>query len=90
MSTESLALSARDVRMVYRDRGTGERLVALENIDLDIPEGQFVSIVGPSGCGKSTMLKLISGLVRASRGAVRVGGQDVRGPLKSCGMAFQN
>jgi NitT/TauT family transport system ATP-binding protein len=72
MSTESLALSARDVRMVYRDRGTGERLVALENIDLDIPEGQFVSIVGPSGCGKSTFIKIVNGLLEATDGEIEV------------------
>jgi NitT/TauT family transport system ATP-binding protein len=71
---------------VEDDAGT----LALANANLAIGQNEFVSIVGPSGCGKSTLLKLISGLVRATRGAVRVGGEDVRKPLKSVGMAFQN
>jgi NitT/TauT family transport system ATP-binding protein len=64
--------------------------LALAKTSLGVAENEFVSIVGPSGCGKSTLLKLISGLVRATRGQVRVGGAEVRGPLKSVGMAFQN
>ena len=71
-TTEAMALSARDVRMVYRDRGSGERLVALEGIDLDVPEGQFVSIVGPSGCGKSTFIKIVNGLLEATEGEIDV------------------
>lgn len=70
------------------DNGTGT--LALSNAVLSIKQDEFVSIVGPSGCGKSTLLKLISGLVRATRGGVRVHGQDVKKPLKSVGMAFQN
>jgi NitT/TauT family transport system ATP-binding protein len=70
------------------DDGTGT--LALSNANLSIAQDEFVAIVGPSGCGKSTLLKLISGLVRATRGTVRVDGLDVKKPLKSVGMAFQN
>jgi len=72
MLNEGLALSARGVRMEYRDRATRDRLVAIERIDLDIPEGEFVSIVGPSGCGKSTFLKLVNGLLPATDGEIEV------------------
>jgi NitT/TauT family transport system ATP-binding protein len=70
------------------DDGTGT--LALASATLTVGQNEFVSIVGPSGCGKSTMLKLISGLVRATRGGVRVAGEDVTKPLKTVGMAFQN
>lgn len=64
--------------------------LALENTSLDLTRGDFVAVVGPSGCGKSTLLKLVSGLIRPTRGAVRVEGEAVTKPLKIVGMAFQN
>jgi len=48
---------------------------ALAEIDLDIPAGQFVSIVGPSGCGKSTILRIVAGLIDPTRGKLTVAGQ---------------
>ena len=80
MEMNGLALSARGVRMVYRDRESGERLLALDDISLDVEEGQFVSIVGPSGCGKSTFVKIVNGLLQATDGEIDVlrkeGGAD--------------
>ena len=67
-----LALQARDVRMEYVDQATGERLLAVDRVDLDIAEGQFVSIVGPSGCGKSTFIKIVNGLFPATEGTIEV------------------
>jgi len=64
--------------------------LALKNTSIDLAQGDFVAVVGPSGCGKSTLLKLISGLIRPTRGEVRVGGETVVKPLKIVGMAFQN
>jgi NitT/TauT family transport system ATP-binding protein len=72
-----------------KTRGVAE-VLALSRADLPINQGEFVAIVGPSGCGKSTLLKLIAGLVRPSRGSVKVGGEEVSRPLKQVGMAFQN
>ncbi|HEU4673305.1 MAG TPA: ABC transporter ATP-binding protein [Candidatus Limnocylindrales bacterium] len=72
MLTEGIALSARGVRMEYRDQTTRDRLVAIEKIDLEIAEGEFVSIVGPSGCGKSTFLKVVNGLLPATDGEIEV------------------
>jgi NitT/TauT family transport system ATP-binding protein len=68
------------------DAGT----LAVDDLDLEIAEGQFVSVVGPSGCGKSTLMKIVTGLLPVTRGTVRVGGAAVRGPVKIVGMAFQN
>jgi NitT/TauT family transport system ATP-binding protein len=62
---------------------------AIENISIDIREGEFVAIVGPSGCGKSTFMKLTSGLRPPTKGHVIVDGREVAGPLKIVGMAFQ-
>src|SRR4051812_2294459 len=56
-----------DVRRVY-DTG----VVALDGVSLDVPPGQFLSILGPSGCGKSTLLRLIAGLDAAQDGGVDV------------------
>lgn len=67
-----LALRARGVRMEYFDRATKERFVAIESFDLDIAQGEFVTIVGPSGCGKSTFLKIVNGLLSATSGEVLV------------------
>jgi NitT/TauT family transport system ATP-binding protein len=72
MVSSGLALQARDVRMEYVDQATGDRLLAVDRVDLDIQEGEFVSIVGPSGCGKSTFLKIINGLFPATEGAIEI------------------
>ncbi len=62
---------------------------AVEDINLQVRQGEFIAIVGPSGCGKSTFMKLATGLKQATQGTVHVGGQPVTGPLKIVGMAFQ-
>ncbi|MGQ0656023.1 MAG: ABC transporter ATP-binding protein [Betaproteobacteria bacterium] len=63
---------------------------AIEEVTLDIAEGEFIAVVGPSGCGKSSLMKLISGLHPPLGGTLTVEGKPVTGPLKSVGMAFQN
>jgi NitT/TauT family transport system ATP-binding protein len=70
--TGHLALSARGVKMEYRDRQAGTTLRAIENIDLDVPDGAFVSLLGPSGCGKSTFLKIVNGLLLATAGEIKL------------------
>ncbi len=72
MPTGHLALSARGVRMEYRGRGTEGALLAIESLDLDIPDGAFVSLLGPSGCGKSTFLKIVNGLLPATAGEIKL------------------
>jgi NitT/TauT family transport system ATP-binding protein len=64
-------------------------VTALRGIDLDIREGEFLSIVGPSGCGKSTMLKCVAGLEQISAGSIRLRGDEVTGPPDSLGIVFQ-
>ncbi|RDJ26809.1 ABC transporter ATP-binding protein [Bosea caraganae] len=62
---------------------------ALNGVDFEIGEGEFVAVVGPSGCGKSTLLRLVSGLTAPSAGSVHVGGEEVDGPRKDTGIVFQ-
>ena len=62
---------------------------ALQNIDLEIEQGEFVTIVGPSGCGKSTMLHLIAGLDRPTTGEISVDGGPVTGPGTDRILLFQ-
>jgi NitT/TauT family transport system ATP-binding protein len=52
--------------------------VALQDIDVEIEEGEFVSLIGPSGCGKSTLLRVIGDLIEPSRGSVTVNGKPAR------------
>jgi NitT/TauT family transport system ATP-binding protein len=54
--------------------GTADAVNALSHIDLDVPDGAFVSLVGPSGCGKSTLLKVVADLMTPTRGRVTIGG----------------
>ncbi len=74
-----------NVSLAYAPGGAN----AIEEVSLDIREGEFVAVVGPSGCGKSTLMKLVSGLKPPSNGYVFVDGREVGGPLKIVGMAFQ-
>jgi NitT/TauT family transport system ATP-binding protein len=71
--------------------GLGDRAVrALEETNLSIQKGDFIALVGPSGCGKSTILKLVTGLLRATNGWVFVAGREVGAEPVRVGMAFQN
>ena len=70
--------------------GRAQGTLALERVDAAIQPGEFAAVVGPSGCGKSSLMKLVTGLLPATSGTIRVAGEGVKGPLKIVGMAFQN
>ncbi|MGC4018889.1 MAG: ABC transporter ATP-binding protein [Muricomes sp.] len=65
-------------------------VVALSDINLQVPEGRFVSIIGGSGCGKSTLLRIIGGLERDYEGSVLVDGKPVKGASREKGFVFQD
>ena len=69
--------------------GRSGPVVALEDINLEVPPGDFVGLVGPSGCGKSTLLNLIAGLEQPSRGQVLLGTQAIVGPGADRVVMFQ-
>ena len=62
---------------------------ALAPVDLDVRDGEFISIVGPSGCGKSTLLRLVAGLLTASAGIVAINNRNVSKPVTELGIVFQ-
>jgi NitT/TauT family transport system ATP-binding protein len=72
------------------DTQQGQPVRALDNINLHIGSGEFVSVVGPSGCGKSTLLRIVCGLASSSRGKVFVGDEEVVGTREDVGVVFQN
>lgn len=63
---------------------------ALETINLEINEGEFISLLGPSGCGKSTMLSIVAGLEGPTTGEVIVDGARLQGPNTRAGVVFQS
>jgi NitT/TauT family transport system ATP-binding protein len=63
---------------------------SLRPLTFAIDDGEFLAIVGPSGCGKSTLLKMVAGLLPASSGEIRVGGERVDGPPDNVGIVFQS
>jgi NitT/TauT family transport system ATP-binding protein len=75
--------------LAYNDELLAQNHFAVEDINLQVKQGEFIAIVGPSGCGKSTFMKLTTGLKKPSKGQIMVDGQPVTGPLKISGMAFQ-
>src|SRR5690606_6037859 len=64
-------------------------ITALENINLEIEEGEFVSLLGASGCGKSTLLRIMAGLEVPTLGQVWCNGEKVEGPSPKRGLVFQ-
>ncbi|MFD9944684.1 ABC transporter ATP-binding protein [Nonomuraea sp. NPDC059023] len=66
------------VRDLVKEHGQGEsRVRAVDEVDLEVPEGQMLAVMGPSGCGKSTLLHLLGGLERPSRGEVWLAGRRI-------------
>lgn len=64
-------------------------LKAIRDINLEVKEGEFITIVGPSGCGKSTLLRIINGLIPPTEGKVFYNGREQRGLNLDCSMVFQ-
>jgi NitT/TauT family transport system ATP-binding protein len=84
------ALSLDGVTCTFVSRaGDGRRYTAVQDVDLSVASGEFVSVVGPTGCGKSTLLNVGAGLLAPSSGQVRVFGQPLSGINKRAGYMFQ-
>jgi NitT/TauT family transport system ATP-binding protein len=88
-SPDTAFVDFKDVWLAYNDELKAQNIFAVEDINLQVKQGEFIAIVGPSGCGKSTFMKLTTGLKMPSLGKIMIDGQPVTGPLKISGMAFQ-
>ncbi len=82
-------LTARNVTKTY-DAGRSGQVVAVQDLSLDIEEGEFVCLLGASGCGKSTMLSLFAGFIQPTTGEVALRGTPITGIEPRCGVVFQS
>lgn len=85
-------IAARGVQMSYQARdehGRDEQVAVLNDFNLEVREGEFLSILGPSGCGKSTFLNILAGLTRKTGGQLDVDGTPLQGINRSQGVVFQ-
>jgi NitT/TauT family transport system ATP-binding protein len=87
MDGNEIALSIEKMGKTFPKEG-GE-MVALEETDLQVKNGEFVCILGPSGCGKTTLLRIIAGLQRPTTGRITIKGKEITGPGSDRGMVFQ-
>ena len=88
MSKQEILINISCVNRIYYDT-TGKPTVALQNVDLDIRKGEFITFIGPSGCGKTTLLRLIAGLDTPQSGIVSIEGQPIEKPGYERGFVFQ-
>ncbi|MCK6580298.1 MAG: ABC transporter ATP-binding protein [Anaerolineae bacterium] len=84
-------ISIKNLSKTFRG-ADGVEVHALENVSLDIQEGEFVSLIGPSGCGKSTLLRMIADLIQPTNGQLTVNGKTAQQARKDreYGFVFQN
>lgn len=90
--TASISLQHVTKRFTVRagaDSADGSTLTAIDDISLDVPAGDFLTLVGPSGSGKTTLLDLLAGLSAPTSGAVLVDGVPITGPGQDRGVVFQ-
>ncbi|BDA83331.1 nitrate ABC transporter ATP-binding protein [Aureimonas sp. SA4125] len=84
IAAEDAVVRVRGISKTYGD------IEALRNVDLDVARGKLTTLLGPSGCGKTTLLKIIAGLVPATRGEIVVNGKVVSGPGPERAFVFQD
>lgn len=77
-SNRQVLISAQGLSKIYRSQNS-EKVVALENVNLDIHKNEFIAIIGPSGCGKSTLLNILAGLYEPDSGQVLIDSNAAKG-----------
>jgi NitT/TauT family transport system ATP-binding protein len=84
---------AQDVRKIFKVKnndGLAEEMLALDNFNLEVRNGEFLALLGPSGCGKSTFLNILAGLTGYDGGTVTIDGQSVLDAKLNRGVVFQS
>ncbi len=81
-----MILSIRDLRKAFPKKD-GE-MVAIDNFNLEVKEGEFICILGPSGCGKTTLLRIVAGLETATSGVMLLNDKPIVGPGIRSGYGF--
>ena len=89
MGPRSAKLVASDVAVEYWLTRSERLFTAVDGVDLEVRDGEFVAIVGPSGCGKTTFLNAVDGLIPIAGGSLTLDGQPIRGPGRDRAMVFQ-
>ncbi|WP_232531706.1 ABC transporter ATP-binding protein [Microbacterium halophytorum] len=87
VAQKTAAVAVDDVDITFASKRS--KVTALQDINLHVEQGEFVTIAGPSGCGKSTLLKAVAGLTLPSAGSVQLRGEQVKGPRQDIGYVFQ-
>lgn len=87
-------IQIKNVRRIYKINNKNNKkekglFTAIDNFNLDVKYGEFLTIVGPSGCGKSTLLDLISGLALPDEGSIYIDGKEITGPALDRGFVMQ-
>jgi ABC-type nitrate/sulfonate/bicarbonate transport system ATPase subunit len=81
-------IQSRNISVVFKPKNR-EPVTALNDFNLAVAKGEFVSIVGPSGCGKSTFLNILLGLIKPDTGEMQLNGAPITGPSQERAMVFQ-
>lgn len=87
MTEASAHVRVKNLRKTYQTRS--DEIEAIREVQMEVAEGEFISILGPSGCGKSTLLMIVGGLLPLTSGTVTVGGENVSKPRRDTGVVFQ-
>lgn len=83
-------LTLRSLSKTYFDPYAGAHVTALQDVSLEVKQGEFVSIVGRSGCGKTTLLNMIAGFIPVTGGEILLDGRAINGPGPDRGVVFQS
>lgn len=89
MAENRITLELKNVSKSFAKVENDEVTHALNEINLTMQDGEFISLVGPSGCGKSTILRLVAGLIQPTTGSLTVNEEEIEGPSPQRGMVFQ-